>query len=330
MNPFEDVSRPTYVPPPLPTTPQPAEETLIDTSISIPAPSWRGHQQSDSFVGGSEAPAPVQKGESLLDMPPSNSAPSMLVTQHQQPPAPPTQQAIQQGNMAGSMSGSMADSSMTGSMSSPLSPGPISSAPLPPGPGPAFQTTDSPTDDLPRTILMMRLYNMGLAVFMSFSAFMSLLGDDFPSAVLACYIMSFSTLICCFETHLKGISMSISANFGFMYNARARAAFFVFVALLCFSQGILGKIAGFGMLVNAAFSFYVIFRHPEYEEIHRKYGMVDGGDILRERGVNWARSNPEAVQGAVRGGAEWALNNQEFVRDQPTQGATENQGLLSV
>jgi len=180
---------------------------------------------------------------------------------------------------------------------------------------------------------MMRLYNMGLAIFMSFAAFTSLIGDDFPSAVLACYIMSFATLICCFETHLKVVSMSISENFGFMYNAKARASFFIFIGLLCFSQGILGKVAGIAMLVNAGFSFYVIFKHPEYEDIHRKYGMVDGREILQRQGVNWAQNNPEAVQGAVRGGTEWAVNNHQFVSETIQNNASssnENSGLLSV
>jgi len=142
--------------------------------------------------------------------------------------------------------------------------------------------------------------------------------------------MSFSTLVCCFETHLKGVAMSISENFGFMYNAKARASFFVFLALLCFSQGILGKIAGIAMLVNAAFSFFVIIKYPEYEEIHRKYGMVDGGDVLRERGRNWAANNPEKVAGAVRTGTEWAAQNTDTGGRGGQGGANESQGLLSV
>jgi hypothetical protein len=107
-----------------------------------------------------------------------------------------------------------------------------------------LQTTDKASDELPRLILSMRLYNMGLAVFMTFSAFTSLLGDDVGQGVLAVYLMCFSTLLCCFETHLKAVSQSISDNFGFLYNAKGRASFLVFVALLCFSQGLLGKICG--------------------------------------------------------------------------------------
>ncbi|GMI01725.1 hypothetical protein TrST_g10396 [Triparma strigata] len=175
----------------------------------------------------------------------------------------------------------------------------------------SYQTTDKASDDLPRLILLMRLYNMGISVFMAFAAFTSLLTDDFARAVLAVYVMCFATLLCCFETHLKAVSMSISQNCGFMYNAKGRVFFMVFVSLLCFSQGLLGKIAGCFMFANAMFSFYIMFKHPEFEDIHKKYGTESAEEIAARRGMNYARENPEVMQRGVNAGVNWARENPE-------------------
>ena len=204
------------------------------------------------------------------------------------------------------------------------------------------QTTDKPSDALPKLVLTMRLYNMALSSFMIFAGFLSILGDDLASGVLvraselstltnehrcelctpvyslslrsqACYLMAFSTLLCCFETHLKAVSTMITDNFGFMYSAKGRAAFLVFVAMLCFSQGLLGKICGCLMLFNAGFTFYVIFKHPEYEEIHRKYGTEDAGSVAARHGYEYATKNPQQVQKAAAAGASWAAENPQVV-----------------
>ena len=167
-------------------------------------------------------------------------------------------------------------------------------------------SSSPPSGDLHRLILMMRLSNMALSMFTSFAAFLSLLGDDLASGVLAVYLMSFSCLLCCFETHLKAVSAAISDNFGFLYSAKGRASFLVFVSLLCFSQGLLGKLAGCLMLGNALFTFYVIHKYPEYEEIHAKYGMEDAAAVARRRGAEYALNNPQAVQKAAATGAGWA------------------------
>ncbi|GMI07760.1 hypothetical protein TrLO_g11547 [Triparma laevis f. longispina] len=175
----------------------------------------------------------------------------------------------------------------------------------------SYQTTDKATDDLPRLILLMRLYNMGISIFMVFAAFTSLLTDDFARAVLAVYVMCFATLLCCFETHLKAVSMSIAQNCGFMYNAKGRVFFMVFVSLLCFSQGLLGKIAGCLMLANALFSFYIMFKHPEYEDMQKKYGTESADTIAARSGMNYARENPEVMQRGVNAGVDWAKENPE-------------------
>jgi hypothetical protein len=49
------------------------------------------------------------------------------------------------------------------------------------------------------------------------------------TGVLACYVTIFSCLLCCFETHLKQISKLIAVNFGFMYSAKSRSVFMLFI-----------------------------------------------------------------------------------------------------
>ena len=52
------------------------------------------------------------------------------------------------------------------------------------------------------------------------------------TGVLAMYLVVFSCLLCCFETHLKAVSKFIALNFGFMYSAKARCIFMLFVGKL--------------------------------------------------------------------------------------------------
>jgi COPI associated protein len=58
--------------------------------------------------------------------------------------------------------------------------------------------------------------------------------QSFPTIVLACYLFAFACILCCFETHLKAIARKIAENFGFLYNAKGRAVFLLFVGILCF------------------------------------------------------------------------------------------------
>ena len=51
------------------------------------------------------------------------------------------------------------------------------------------------------------------------------------TGVLACYVIVFSCLLCCFETHLKQISKVIANNFGFLYSAKSRSAFMIFIGM---------------------------------------------------------------------------------------------------
>ena len=98
---------------------------------------------------------------------------------------------------------------------------------------------------------------------MVIASFVALLtAEDATTGVLACYVMAFSCLLCCFEAHLTQISKFIALNFGFMYSAKSRAAFMFFLGTILFSFKLFGKIVGVLMLVNAGFNIYIMFKYP--------------------------------------------------------------------
>jgi len=175
---------------------------------------------------------------------------------------------------------------------------------------PAPPPADAPSN-LPAMIVYMRLGNIALCIMMFLSSILCLTGDNFSTAVLSIYVMAFSCLLCCFETHLKAISQAINENFGFLYNAKGRASFLIFVGLLCFSQGFLGTLAGVGMILNSLFSFYVIYTCPEYEAIHEAYGQEDGSQVLQRQGGQFLANNPQYAQRAAQGTVSWATSNPE-------------------
>ena len=83
---------------------------------------------------------------------------------------------------------------------------------------------------VPRMILYTRVVNLILSVCMIIASLLSLLTtDNATTGVLACYVVVFSCLLCCFETHLKQVAKVIAFNFGFLYSAKSRAAFMIFV-----------------------------------------------------------------------------------------------------
>jgi COPI associated protein len=85
---------------------------------------------------------------------------------------------------------------------------------------------------VPRMILYTRIANLVLSVCMILASLVALFGSqDATTGVLACYVMAFSCLLCCFETHLKQISKIIALNFGFLYSAKSRSAFMIFVGM---------------------------------------------------------------------------------------------------
>jgi hypothetical protein len=79
-------------------------------------------------------------------------------------------------------------------------------------------------------ILYTRIINLILSICMIVVSLLAMLTtQSATTGVLACYLIIFACLLCCFETHLKQVSKLIALNFGFMYSARARSVFMLFV-----------------------------------------------------------------------------------------------------
>ena len=135
--------------------------------------------------------------------------------------------------------------------------------------------------EVPRMILYSRVLNLILSICMIVASLLSLLTtDNATTGVLACYVVVFSCLLCCFETHMKLISKMIALNFGFMYSAKSRCVFMVFVGTILFSFSLFGKIVGCLMLGNAGFNVFVLFKYKGYEEAQRVAAQAEIQDFL--------------------------------------------------
>ena len=134
-----------------------------------------------------------------------------------------------------------------------------------------YSSGDSHADpEVPKMIFYTRVVNLGLSIAMWLVALLSLLTtDSVTTGVLACYVVFFSCLLCCFETHLKQVSKMIALNFGFLYSAYSRAAFLFFVSTIVCSLSLFGKLVGLLMLLNAGFNIFILFKHPSFDEAQR-------------------------------------------------------------
>eukprot|EP01041_Mallomonas_annulata_P007360 gene7360-15027_t len=116
----------------------------------------------------------------------------------------------------------------------------------------------------------LRVAYMAISTIMALAAFLSLGSNDLGVMFMALYVWFFALLIFCSELALKGVAKLIAENFGFMYNPVGRLVFMLFVAVMCYELGLLGKIV-MAMLTVASFvHFYVIIIHPAFEEYVRK------------------------------------------------------------
>eukprot|EP01041_Mallomonas_annulata_P008247 gene8247-16964_t len=164
---------------------------------------------------------------------------------------------------------------------------------------------------IPNLVLYTRVINLVLSGCIIVASLLSLLTTaSITTGVLACYVMIFACLICCYETHLKQVSKIIALNFGFMYSAKHRCVFILFVGIILFNFSIFGKIVGACMFANAFYNGYIIFRYPEYEEFQKKDAQAEIQDFLA--------SNPAFAQQLVTAGvsasAAFAAKNPGMVK----------------
>ena len=174
--------------------------------------------------------------------------------------------------------------------------------------------------DVPRMIMYTRIINLVLSLLMIIVSSLSLLmSSSATTGVLGCYVIAFSCLLCCYETHLKQVSKVIALNFGFLYSARSRVLFMVFIGTIMFSfDYFFAFILGLTMFANAGFNIYIIFRYPGYEEAQRESAESELQDLFK--------NNPAFAQKALVFGlgaaAAAGLNNQGGADNKPPQTAT--------
>ncbi len=152
---------------------------------------------------------------------------------------------------------------------------------------------------VPKMILYTRIINLVLSIAMIMVSLLSMLTtQSATTGVLACYVVIFACLLCCFETHLKQVSKIIAMNFGFMYSAKSRAAFMIFIGMvifpktvqiitfvmylgtIMFSFSLFGKLIGLMMLANAGFNIFILFKYPQFEDAQRNHAQSEIKDYL--------------------------------------------------
>eukprot|EP01038_Epipyxis_sp_PR26KG_P011475 gene11475-15369_t len=180
--------------------------------------------------------------------------------------------------------------------------------PVPANTGTTAEPNSTSVDPaVPRMILYTRVANLLLSIAMIIVSLLSLLTtQNATTGVLACYVVVFSCLLCCFETHLKQISKIIALNFGFMYSAKSRSLFMIFVGTILFSFSLFGKILGIAMLVNAGFNIFILFRYPGYDEMQRNDAQSEIKDYLA--------ANPAFANYVFKTGAEIVASNPEIAK----------------
>jgi len=94
------------------------------------------------------------------------------------------------------------------------------------------------------------------------------------------YIIAFSAILCCFETHLSFIERIVYRDCGFMFRWQGRLIFFVFVGTLAFGIGDIGIAAGSFTLANVLFNTYVLCVSPNFS----KYKNKQSEDARRQAG----------------------------------------------
>mmetsp|Transcript_91685 Transcript_91685/g.262083 ORF Transcript_91685/g.262083 Transcript_91685/m.262083 type:complete len:226 (-) Transcript_91685:155-832(-) len=173
-------------------------------------------------------------------------------------------------------------------------------------------------NNLPKLVMYMRLANVAIAILMVTSAVLSSLGSaDLSTLVLGCYVSCFGCLLCCFETHLKQVSILIADNCGFLYNAKGRCVFLILIATLCFSLNVIGKVTGGLTVAVACLNLYVICKFPEYEVETKQADLNGAGPDARvlagQYAVDYAKQNPDQVRQVATATANYAAENPDVV-----------------
>lgn len=155
---------------------------------------------------------------------------------------------------------------------------------------------------IPRMITYTRVINLALSICMIIISLLAILTtQSATTGVLACYVVVFACLLCCFETHLKQVSKIIALNFGFMYSAKSRAVFMIFIGTIMFSFSLFGKILALCMIGNACFNIFILFKYPDFDNVQRDNATSEIREFLQ--------SNPAFAQTMVQTGSSIVQSN---------------------
>jgi hypothetical protein len=120
---------------------------------------------------------------------------------------------------------------------------------------------------------------------------------------------------------LKQVSKVIAFNFGFLYGAKARACFLIFLGSILFSFNLFGKLVGLAMFANAGFNIYLQCKYPNFDQAQRKDAQSEIADYLAANpaftkqmvsfglasATTVAQNNPELVQKAAQEAQQAAM-----------------------
>lgn len=166
-------------------------------------------------------------------------------------------------------------------------------------------------------ILYTRVINLVLSICMMIASLLSLLTTTtMTTGVLGCYVVVFSCLLCCYETHLKQVSKMIALNFGFLYSAKSRSVFMIFIGTIMFSFSLFGKLIGVLMLANAGFNIYVLVKYPGFEDAQRSDAQAEIQDFLA--------ANPAYARSAMSFGFQAATAAAANQGEKPAGGTDKN------
>mmetsp|Transcript_19756 Transcript_19756/g.27196 ORF Transcript_19756/g.27196 Transcript_19756/m.27196 type:complete len:224 (+) Transcript_19756:97-768(+) len=167
---------------------------------------------------------------------------------------------------------------------------------------PGIRQIDQKLPPLPKLVQLMRLTNIIISILIAVICVLKLMVlSSVTTGIVAIYLILFSCMVAGFELQVKAVVRQIGGNFGFLYNAKGRALFFLFIGFLAISLGFFGFLLGLAMIVNAAFNFYIIFKYPQYEEIALR--------SLEEETSAYLAQRPEMVMGAAAAVAKAAAKS---------------------
>eukprot|EP00457_Paulinella_chromatophora_P014138 gb/GEZN01014523.1/.p1 GENE.gb/GEZN01014523.1/~~gb/GEZN01014523.1/.p1 ORF type:complete len:242 (+),score=26.03 gb/GEZN01014523.1/:22-747(+) len=113
----------------------------------------------------------------------------------------------------------------------------------------------------------------GLLITASVLSFLASPGVS--TVLLGLYCILFSTILCCFETHLSMVMSLAYRDFGFMFRWQGRILFLLFVASLSYGLGtVIGYVAAAVACFNIIFSTYVLCYHKNYKAHMKKEEQI--------------------------------------------------------